>query len=75
MGYSPIFYLPIIFFSNLVVMKQLPFNLLNVSYSAYYSTSLPAILLAHTDTEHFTQSFTKVTPINRINFYTMNLGV
>ena len=32
------------------VTKQLPFNSLNVSYSAYYSTSLPAILLAHTDT-------------------------
>ena len=30
------------------VTKQLPFNSLNVSYSAYYSASLPAILLAHT---------------------------
>ena len=37
--------------------------------------SLPAILLAHTDTERFTRSFTKVTPINRIDFYTMNLGL
>ena len=54
------------------VTKQLPFNLLNVSYSAYYSTSLPAILPAHTNTERFTQSFTKVAPINRINFCTMN---
>ena len=57
------------------VTKQLPFNSLNVSYSAYYSTSLPAILLAHTDTERFTRSFTKVTPVNRIDFYTMNLGI
>ena len=57
------------------VTKQLPFNSLNVSYSVYYSTSLPAILLAHTDTERFTRSFTKVTPINRIDFCTMNLGV
>ena len=58
------------------VMKQLPFNLLNVSYSAYYSTSLLAILLAHTaDTERFTRSFAKVMPITRIDFYTTNLGI
>lgn len=57
------------------VTKQLPFNSLNVSYNAYYSTSLPAILLAHTDTERFMRSFTKVTPINRIDFCMMNLGV
>ena len=36
------------------VTKQLPFNSLNVSYCAYYSASLPAMLLAHSDTEHFT---------------------
>ena len=41
---------------------------LNVSYSAYYSTSLPGVLLAHTDTKRFTRSFTKVMPINRIDF-------
>ena len=57
------------------VTKQLTFNSLNVSYSAYYSTSLPAILLAHTDTILLMRSFTKVTPINRIDFCTMNLGV
>ena len=36
------------------VTKQLPVNSLNVSYGACYSASLPAISLAHTDTEHFT---------------------
>ena len=50
------------------VTKELPFNLLNVSGNAYYSTSLPAILLAHTDTKRFTRLLTKVTPINRIDF-------
>ena len=48
------------------VTKQLPFNSLNVSYSAYYSTSLPSILLTHT--ELFMRSLTKVMPINRIDF-------
>ena len=44
------------------VTKQLPFNSLNVSYSAYYSASLSAILLAHTDTERFTRSLLRSRP-------------
>ena len=50
------------------VTKQLPFNSLNVSYSAYYSASLTAISLAHTDTERFTRSFNKVTPNQQDRF-------
>ena len=55
-SHSPLFYSPIISLVILLateVTKLLPSNSLNVSYSAYYSTSLPAILLARTDNKCF----------------------